>query len=95
MNTVIIIFYQGLASSKVTRRKNQFAKKMSLSDLERFRQLVSEDPALQETLLSVSDNEAFIALVIELGQQRGCMVSANDVQTALDAGRRSWLERYI
>lgn len=68
---------------------------MSQNDLERFRQLVDGDPALQEALLSVSDHEAFLDLVIKLGHKRECMLSAEDVQSALIAGRRSWLERLI
>ena len=64
---------------------------MSQIDLERFRQLVTEDSALQEALLSVSEQEAFLDLVIKLGQERGCMLSANDVRSALKpVGGRGW-----
>jgi len=68
---------------------------MSQSDFERFRRLVAKDPALQEALLRTSDQKAFIALVINLSQEQGYALSVEDVQSALNAGQRSWLERLI
>lgn len=68
---------------------------MSRDDFEQFRQMVAENPVLQDRLLSVTDRVAFIDLVIELGRKRDLVLTATDVQSALDAGLRSWVERWI
>ncbi|MCB1860773.1 MAG: Nif11 family protein [Gammaproteobacteria bacterium] len=68
---------------------------MTQSDFDRFRQLVAEDRALQDKLLEVSERIVFIRLVIELGRQQGLVLTAGDVESALNAGMRSWVERWI
>jgi len=68
---------------------------MSSEDLERFRQLVLEDEALQRALEATVETPAFIALARRLGAERGCHFTAEDVQDALRAARRTWRERWV
>jgi hypothetical protein len=63
--------------------------------LERFRQLVLDDLALQVELRDITDRELFVARVVQLGAERGCRMAGADVEDALRAGRRAWLERWL
>lgn len=68
---------------------------MSEESLEQFRQLVLQDLALQEKLGETDDRETFLALVVRSGEERGYSFTAEDVEAALRASRRAWLERWI
>lgn len=68
---------------------------MSQENLERFRQLVWQDRALQEELWAATDQDEFIALVQRLGAERGCEFTTEEVFGALQAGHRAWLERWL
>ena len=63
--------------------------------LDAFRDMVLDDPSLQEKLLATADVDLFAALTVALGAERGLRFSADDVHEALRASRRVWLERWI
>lgn len=63
--------------------------------LEQLRRLVFADPDLQRRLFAVEDRRAFVALVLELGAARGLALGAEDVEAALRAAQRQWIERWI
>lgn len=65
------------------------------SPFEQFRQLVLADPGLQQQLMQTSDHSVFASLALELGEQHGCRFTAGDVDAALKAAKRSWVERWI
>ena len=64
-------------------------------NLERFGELVLADFGLHEKLRATVGAEAFAALAVQLGAERGCMFTAETVREALDERRRAWLERWI
>jgi predicted ribosomally synthesized peptide with nif11-like leader len=64
-------------------------------NLERFCQLVLEDPQLHQQLRQPLVQDEFIALAIRLGQERGYSFTAEEVRAALNERRRAWLERWI
>ena len=68
---------------------------MSEADLRQFRDAVLADRSLQQALLAAPDGRVFSDLVVELAAQRGWSVTADDVQSALQAARRTWLERWV
>lgn len=68
---------------------------MPRQDLERFRELVLRDPVLQEQLQGIRDRDSFVALVLQAGQARGFIFTADDVTVAMQADRRVWMERWI
>ena len=68
---------------------------MSEESLERFRQLVLQDPVLQARLRETDNREAFLALVVQLAETLGYQLTAEEVETALRISRRVWLERGI
>lgn len=68
---------------------------MSTSSFEQFRQLVLDDPALQQQLRAEYGLHAFLELVVRLGAEHGYEFSAEEVHAALQASRRTWLERWI
>ena len=68
---------------------------MSQESFDRFRELVLENPALQETLRGAPDQETFLTLVLQLGREQGYQFSAETVLAALAANRRAWLERWL
>ena len=83
---------------RVTEDGNEVHRRAdTVSDdgFQRFRQLVLDDPTLQAPLRQSADREAFIAQVLELGRERGYEFSHHDVSEAINAARRTWLERWI
>jgi hypothetical protein len=64
-------------------------------ELERFRLLVLGDESLQEELRALTDQKEFIERVVRLGEVWGCRFTAAEVEEALWAARRSWLERWV
>lgn len=68
---------------------------MSSASFEQFRQLVLSDPGLQQQLRATPDLYAFLDLTVQLGVERGYDFSVEEVQAALQASRRAWLERWV
>jgi hypothetical protein len=66
-----------------------------MSNFEEFRRLVLREKDLQTELRDVDDRERFTAAVVDLGRDRGFLFSPDDVEAALNAGRRAWIERWI
>jgi hypothetical protein len=62
---------------------------------ERFRWIVLNDPALFEQLRVVTESEAFAESALRLGREHGCAFTANDLDAALHAARRGWIERSL
>jgi hypothetical protein len=67
----------------------------ALRGFDQFREMVLQDLSLQTALASTTDRAAFNALVERLGQERSFEFNASDVEDALRAARRSWIERGI
>ena len=65
------------------------------SDFERFRQIVLRDPSLQAELMQATDLTDFTSLAIRLGKQHRTRFTAGDVDAAMQAARRAWIERWI
>ena len=63
--------------------------------LDQFRAAVLEDVSLHEKLRRLDDAEAFIALVLDMGRDRGFAFTAEDVQAAMGATWRVFLARSI
>ena len=68
---------------------------MAQEQLDRFRDLVLQDSGLQAELRDILDPTAFVARVVELGRERGYEFSAAEVEAAMQAERRAWIERWI
>jgi hypothetical protein len=64
-------------------------------NLERFGEFVLADHALHQQLRAASGLEAFVALAVQLGAERGCAFTADVVRNAVNERRRAWLERWI
>ena len=60
-----------------------------------FRTQVLEDATIQNELREIVDHARFVERVQELGAQHGHCFSRADVEEAMHAGRRAWLERWI
>jgi len=65
------------------------------SGFELFRRLVLRDASLQERLIAPTGRDAFVRLAVETGEEQGFRFTAGDVEAAIQAARRSWLERWI
>jgi hypothetical protein len=68
---------------------------MSQEGLEKFRQLIWQEPTLQERLRATPDRASFIALTLQLGAERGYSFTVDEIEEALKASQRAWLERWI
>ena len=53
---------------------------MSKANLEQLRQEVAQDSTLQERLNQAQDNESLIALVTEIGQEKGYSFTRQEVE---------------
>jgi hypothetical protein len=67
---------------------------MSQQAFEQFRHIVLQDLALQERLRATTDHRSFLDLVVRVGGERGCHFTHEDVQAAMRASRRAWIERW-
>ena len=57
---------------------------MSKANLEQLRQEVEQDSALQERLNQAQNNESLIALVTEIGQEKGYSFTRQEVEEYLN-----------
>lgn len=62
--------------------------------LERFLRTVLADPALLESLAAEEDATRFVQQVVDHGRRLGLAFTAEDVQAAMQAQRRQWIERW-
>ncbi|MCX6923814.1 MAG: Nif11 family protein [Verrucomicrobia bacterium] len=63
--------------------------------LERFGEMVLADRALHDQLRATVNEPAFIQLAVRLAAERGCELTALELQAAIIQERRSWLERWL
>jgi Nif11 domain len=68
---------------------------MTATNITRFRELVFSDSALAAQLNAITDHAGFIAAVIQIASANGILLSAHEVSEQINAGTRSWLERWI
>jgi hypothetical protein len=68
---------------------------VSAEALGRFGQLVVVDPRLRHELVSVTDHDEFVAVVVARAREAGLDVSADDVEEGLRARRVAWREQWI
>ena len=68
---------------------------MAELSFEEFRWLVLSDDSLQEKLRDETDRLQFVARVVELGTINGFEFTPADVEEAMNAARRDWLQRMI
>jgi hypothetical protein len=68
---------------------------MSTESFEQLRQIVLQDVALQERLRATTDPRIFVDLVVQVGDERDCHFKPEDVQAAMRASRKRWIERWI
>jgi hypothetical protein len=64
-------------------------------NFERFTDLVLADCALHDQLRATADENAFVALTIRLGAERGCAFTAPTVTAAIRERRHAWQERWL
>jgi hypothetical protein len=69
--------------------------RIASENLERFRQVVLEDPELFKQLRQTADVDSFVALAVRLGAARDCAFTEQEVRDALRECRRARLERWI
>lgn len=60
-----------------------------------IRTLVLADAALQDELRTIDDMAEFTAAVIALALRNEIELTTDDVENAVNTGRRAWIERWI
>jgi hypothetical protein len=68
---------------------------MPENGLEQFRQFALQDEALQKRLRETDGRQEFVALMLRLGAERGYRFTAEEVEEALSASWRAWIERWV
>lgn len=68
---------------------------MSDTAFSEFRAAVLADTDLQDKLREINDRAEFISSVVDLASKLGINLSAEDVENAMNTGRREWIERWI
>ncbi len=66
----------------------------AVTGFDQFRELVFNDPVLQQQLLSATGRKAFSARAVELGRQHGCEFDSDLVESAIRVGRQAWNDRW-
>jgi predicted ribosomally synthesized peptide with nif11-like leader len=84
-------FYYGRTFSLGAANVSNSESEEELSGFSAFRQRVFADPTLQNRLRSVSQPEAFVALVVQLGNENGFHFVTEDVTAAMKRGQTAWL----
>jgi len=59
-----------------------------------FLDMVLNDAALRDDLIEAQDLPALFVRVVTLARERGLDISEAELQAAVNANRRSWLERW-
>jgi spore germination protein YaaH len=67
----------------------------NISELQRFQQDVLADPNLQRLLRETTGKERFMEQLRELAEERGYRFTEVEVENAMRAAMRTWLERWI
>lgn len=67
----------------------------SPEEFARFRLAVLRDTNLQSRLRCTSDAKLFVTIVTELAAEQGYRFAPSDVTDAMNASRRTWIERWI
>jgi hypothetical protein len=68
---------------------------MSKEAFDNFRNLVLEDPSLQQLLRSTPDYDGFAELTIRLSDEHGYSITAEDIESAFFQARTAWWERNL
>ncbi len=68
---------------------------MTAPNITLLRELIFSDSLLASQLYAITDHADFIAVVINIAAQNGILLAANEVGEQINAGTRSWLERWI
>jgi EAL domain-containing protein (putative c-di-GMP-specific phosphodiesterase class I) len=68
---------------------------MSEKHFAEFRCLVLADLDLQKRFQGITEREAIVKSIIELGAEKGLEITAEDVAEAMRQSRRRWHERWI
>jgi chorismate mutase len=65
------------------------------AEFELLGELVLDDDELLQRLLALTDRNAFAAAVAQVAASHGLSIGPAEVEAALVAARRAWLERWI
>jgi chorismate mutase len=65
------------------------------AEFELLGELVLDDDELLQRLLALTDRNAFAAAVAQVAASHGLRIGPAEVEAALVAARRAWLERWI
>lgn len=68
---------------------------MTVANITVFRELLFSDHALTLQLYEITDKAEFIATVIDVASNNGILLTEIDIASAINAGTRSWVERWI
>jgi hypothetical protein len=60
-----------------------------------FRARVLAEPAVLERLRQTSGNEEFISATLDVARQMGFVMTGEEIEAALQAARRDWMERWL
>jgi EAL domain-containing protein (putative c-di-GMP-specific phosphodiesterase class I) len=63
--------------------------------MDRLRDLVLADEALQDELLAAPDAAGFAQRLTDLADSLGLALTVEDVRTEMKVARRRWLERWV
>ena len=68
---------------------------MDQKTLANLQEIVFQDQALQSTLRDITDEPDFIIAVCSAALAHGLELQPEDIQSAMQAARRTWIERWI
>ncbi|NJD07388.1 MAG: hypothetical protein FIA97_12950 [Methylococcaceae bacterium] len=63
--------------------------------METFLERILGDPGLQVRLREITDRREFVAVCLAISAELGLALDETELQQAMQAGRRAWLERHL
>ncbi len=63
--------------------------------LQAVQDLVLADPGLTDELFALTDDDAFVARLLEVAHGHGVALTADQAEAALAAGQRRGIERWV
>lgn len=68
---------------------------MESDPLARLQAEVAADPALQNALIAAPQSADFVAVLQRISEERGCPLTAFQIEAALRAAHQAWLLRWL
>lgn len=72
-----------------------YPRSVAVDPMDQLRRLVLADPSLCQALAAITDRHEFTTVVAALARKHALALDPPDIECALVAARRVWLQRWV